>query len=201
MNEKISSVLKSVEKPGRYSGGEYGQVIKNKADVKARFAFAFPDTYEIGMSNLGMRILYGSLNKESEIWCERVFAPWTDMQQKMQELDIPLFAHESGDPVSEFDILGFTLQYEMCYTTVLRMLKLARIPLRAKDRAEGVTIEELTQLCSWLGLYDAMNLDGGGSSALWSRKYGVVSHPCDNHKYDHEGERKVSSTIVVKTKK
>ena len=149
MNEKISSVLKSVEKPGRYSGGEYGQVIKNKADVKARFAFAFPDTYEIGMSNLGMRILYGSLNREPEIWCERVFAPWTDMQQKMQELDIPLFAHESGDPVSEFDILGFTLQYEMCYTTVLRMLKLARIPLRARDRTEDDPIVIGGGACSY----------------------------------------------------
>ena len=136
MNEKISSVLKSVSKPGRYSGGEYGAIIKDKSAVKARFAFAFPDTYEIGMSNLGMRILYGSLNREQDIWCERVFAPWTDMQEKMREHDIPLWAHESGDPVKEFDILGFTLQYEMCYTTVLRMLELSDIPLRAADRTE-----------------------------------------------------------------
>ncbi len=136
MNEKISSVLKSVEKPGRYSGGEYGEILKNKADIKARFAFAFPDTYEIGMSNLGMRILYGALNQESDIWCERVFCPWVDMQEKMRELDIPLFAHESGDPVKDFDILGFTLQYEMCYTTVLRMLNLARVPLLASERSE-----------------------------------------------------------------
>ena len=136
MNEKISSVLKSVEKPGRYSGGEYGEIIKNKADVKARFAFAFPDTYEIGMSNLGMRILYGALNRESDIWCERVFCPWTDMQEKMREHNIPLFAHESGDPVKDFDILGFTLQYEMCYTTVLRMLQLANVPLLAAERSE-----------------------------------------------------------------
>lgn len=136
MNEKISSVLKSVEKPGRYCGGEYGAVIKNKKDIKARFAFAFPDTYEIGMSNLGMRILYGALNAEHDIWCERVFAPWVDMQEKMREHGIPLWAHESGDPISRFDFLGFTLQYEMCYTTVLRMLMMGDIPLRAADRTE-----------------------------------------------------------------
>lgn len=149
MNEKISSVLKSVEKPGRYCGGEYGEVIKNKAEVKARFAFAFPDTYEIGMSNLGMRILYGSLNRENDIWCERVFAPWVDMQQKMEELDIPLWAHESGDPVKEFNILGFTLQYEMCYTTVLRMLQLAHVPLRAADRGEDDPIVIGGGACSY----------------------------------------------------
>ncbi len=140
MNEKISSVLKQVEKPGRYSGGEYGAVIKNKAEVKARFAFCFPDTYEIGMSNLGMRILYGVLNAQSDIWCERVFAPWVDMQEKMHELNIPLWAHESGDPVKDFDILGFTLQYEMCYTTVLRVLELSGLPLLAAERGEDAPI-------------------------------------------------------------
>ena len=140
MNEKISSILKSVSKPGRYSGGEYGAVIKDKANIKARFAFAFPDTYEIGMSNLGMRILYGALNSEQDIWCERVFAPWVDMQEKMREHKIPLWAHESGDPVADFDILGFTLQYEMCYTTVLQMLKMAGIPLRADARGEEDSI-------------------------------------------------------------
>ncbi|MBQ8357651.1 MAG: TIGR03960 family B12-binding radical SAM protein [Clostridia bacterium] len=140
MNEKISSVLKSVEKPGRYSGGEYGAIIKNKNEVKARFAFAFPDTYEIGMSNLGMRILYGALNNEPDIWCERVFCPWVDMQEKMRELSIPLWAHESGDPISEFDILGFTLGYEMCYTNVLAMLKMGNIPLRADARGEDAPI-------------------------------------------------------------
>ena len=113
IKEKISSVLKTVEKPGRYCGGEYGAIIKDKATVKARFAFAFPDTYEIGMSNLGMRILYGALNEQPDIWCERVFAPWVDMQEKMAALDIPLWAHESGDPISEFDILGITLGYEI----------------------------------------------------------------------------------------
>lgn len=140
MNTKNSSVLKSVEKPGRYCGGEYGQVIKDKKDIKARWAFCFPDTYEIGMSNLGVRILYGVLNREDDIWCERVYAPWTDMQQKMRENGIPLTAHESGDKLTEFDIVGFTLQYEMCYTTVLQMLSLAGIPLYAKDRGDEFPI-------------------------------------------------------------
>ena len=140
MNTKNSSVLKSVEKPGRYCGGEYGQVIKDKKDIKARWAFCFPDTYEIGMSNLGVRILYGILNREDDIWCERVYAPWTDMQQKMRENGIPLTAHESGDKLTEFDIVGFTLQYEMCYTTVLQMLSLAGIPLYAKDRGDEFPI-------------------------------------------------------------
>ena len=136
MNETLRALLRTVEKPGRYCGGEYGAVIKDKNAVKARFAFAFPDTYEIGMSNLGMRLLYGSLNEESDIWCERVFCPWVDMQAKMREYHIPLWAHESGDPVRDFDILGITLGYEMCYTNVLQMLKLSEIPLRAADRGE-----------------------------------------------------------------
>ena len=140
MNEKISSILKSVSKPGRYSGGEYGQIIKDKAKVKARFAFCFPDTYEIGMSNLGVRILYGVLNKEEDVWCERVYTPWIDMQEKMKEYDLPLCACESGDPISEFDMIGFTLQYEMSYTNVLNMMKLAGLPLRAADRDDSMPI-------------------------------------------------------------
>lgn len=136
MNEKISRLLRLVQKPGRYCGGEYGAVLKDKTKVKARFAFCFPDTYEIGMSNLGVRILYGALNKEDDIWCERVYAPWTDMQEEMKKHNIPLWAHESGDPLHDFDIVGVTLQYEMCYTTALRMLILGRIPLHAADRGE-----------------------------------------------------------------
>jgi len=140
MNNQISTILKSVSKPGRYSGGEYGQIIKDKEKVKARFAFCFPDTYEIGMSNLGMRILYGVLNQEEDVWCERVYDPWLDMQEKMVEHDIPLTACESGDPISEFDMIGFTLQYEMSYTNVLNMLKLAKLPLYAKDRDDSMPI-------------------------------------------------------------
>lgn len=102
MKENFSSILKAVEKPGRYCGGEYGQVLKDKDKVRARFAFCFPDTYEIGMSNLGIRILYGCLNREEDIWCERVYAPWTDMQAQMKQNGISLWAHESGDPLTDF---------------------------------------------------------------------------------------------------
>ena len=140
MNRSISTILKSVSKPGRYAGGEYGQIIKDKSKIKARFAFCFPDTYEIGMSNLGMRILYGVLNKEEDVWCERVYDPWLDMQDKMKEYDIPLTACESGDELTAFDMIGFTLQYEMSYTNVLNMLDLAKIPLRSKDRDESMPI-------------------------------------------------------------
>ena len=140
MNEKLNSILKQVSKPGRYSGGEYGQIIKDKTKIKARFAFAFPDTYEIGMSNLGVRILYECLNREDDIWCERVYDPWVDMQEKMQEHNMLLWAHESKDYVKDFDFLGFTLQYEMSYTNVLNMLELSGIPLRASDRDESFPI-------------------------------------------------------------
>lgn len=135
-NEK-RMILTSVQKPGRYAGGEYGQVIKDKASVRARFAFCFPDTYEIGMSNLGVRILYHCLNLHERIWCERVYDPWVDMQEKMKEYNLPLTAVESGDPLSDFDFIGFTLQYEMSYTNVLNMLELGRIPLWARERGEN----------------------------------------------------------------
>ncbi len=134
-NEK-RMILTSVSRPGRYAGGEYGQIVKDKANVKARFAFCFPDSYEIGMSNLGMRLLYHCLNLHDDIWCERVYAPWADMQDKMQAHGMPLCALESNDPIKDFDFVGFTLQYEMCYTTVLNMLALGNIPLRAVDRGE-----------------------------------------------------------------
>ena len=137
MNKINSTVLKSITKPGRYAGGEYGQIIKDAKNVKARFAFCFPDTYEIGMSNLGVRILYGALNREDDIWCERVYTPWLDMQEKMREHSLPLCSCESGDELKKFDFVGFTLQYEMSYTNVLGMLDLAGIPLRTKDRSES----------------------------------------------------------------
>ena len=135
-----STILKSVLKPGRYSGGEYGQIVKDKKDINCRFAFCFPDTYEIGMSNLGMRVLYGALNEEKDIWCERVFAPWLDMQEKMKEHSLPLTALESGDKVSDFDFLGFTLQYELCYTTVLNVMQLSGMPIKAAERGEEFPI-------------------------------------------------------------
>ena len=139
-NNNISSVLKSVSKPGRYIGGEFNSVVKNRDEVGCRFAFCFPDTYEIGMSNLGVRILYDVLNKDDNVWCERVYAPWTDMKEKMEEYSIPLCAVESGDSLDKFDLVAFSLQYEMCYTTTLAMLKLAGFPIWAKDRAEDCPI-------------------------------------------------------------
>ena len=137
MTMNLHTILKSVEKPGRYTGGEWGQTIKDKNTVDVRFAFCFPDNYEIGMSNLGIRILYGVLNNEENVWCERAYAPWPDMEEKMREYGIPLYAHESGDPLSDFDIVGFTLQYELCYTNVLNMLELGGIPLLASERGEN----------------------------------------------------------------
>ncbi len=138
MNEKeFERLLLSVEKPGRYSGGEINSVIKNKESIDVRFAFCFPDTYEIGMSHLGMKILYSQFNEREDIWCERVFAPWTDFEEKMRENNIPLFALESRDPINDFDFIGFTLQYEMCYTNVLNMLDLAGVPLKSCDRNQS----------------------------------------------------------------
>ena len=137
MKENIrEKILRSVSKPGRYIGGEYGEILKNKDDIKCRFAFCFPDSYEIGMSNLGVRILYGALNQHKDIWCERTYTPWVDMAEKLREYNEPLWTHESGDPIKDFDFLGFTLQYELCYTNVLETLSLSQIPLLAKDRGE-----------------------------------------------------------------
>ncbi len=138
--KQFSSVLKSVTKPGRYIGGEYNAVIKKKEKVKCRFAFCFPDTYEIGMSNLGVRILYDVLNSDPDIWCERVYAPWFDMRDKMLEYSVALTAQESGDEVGKFDLVAISLQYELCYTTALAMLRLAGIPMWAKDRKEDCPI-------------------------------------------------------------
>ena len=132
-----SNLLKSVTRPGRYSGGERGQIIKDKENIKLRWAFCFPDTYEIGVSNLGMKILYGCLNEMNDVWCERVFAPWHDMEEKMRQNGISLFAHESRYDVKDFDIVSFTLQYELCYSNVLNMLSLADIPLYSKDRDDS----------------------------------------------------------------
>ncbi len=133
-NAKLEKLMLSVQKPGRYSGREQGSVIKDKNKVDVRFAFCFPDTYEIGMSHLGMKILYSLFNSREDIWCERVFAPWIDFQEVMTENNIPLFALESRDPIKDFDIIGFTLQYELSYTNVVNMLSLAGIPLKSADR-------------------------------------------------------------------
>jgi len=135
-NKKLEELLLTVQKPGRYSGGEVGSIIKDKSKVDVRFAFCFPDTYEIGMSHLGMKILYSQFNEREDIWCERVFAPWIDFEKVMRENNIPLFALESRDSISDFDFIGFTLQYELSYSNVLNMLDLANIPLKSCDRPD-----------------------------------------------------------------
>ncbi len=132
--KEIEKFLLKVQKPGRYTGGELNSVVKDKSKVDIRYAFCFPDTYEIGMSHLGMKILYSLVNAREDAWCERVFAPWIDMEEVMRENNIPLYALESGDAIRDFDILGFTMQYELSYTNVLNMLDLAGLPVRSKDR-------------------------------------------------------------------
>ena len=134
--KEIEKLLLKVQKPGRYVGGELNAVVKDKRAVDVRFAFCFPDTYEIGMSHLGIKILYSLFNEKPYIWCERVFAPWIDMEAEMRAHDIPLYALESGDPLTDFDFIGFTLQYELSYTNILNMLSLGGIPVLAKDRKE-----------------------------------------------------------------
>ena len=136
MDKRLKRILPRVQKPARYTGGEYNQILKNKDEVDLRLAFCFPDTYEIGMSNLGLSILYHTMNSLPFVWCERVFAPWGDMYDEMKQAGIPLYALESGDPVSEFDTVAFSVGYEMAYTTVLDMLDMAGIPLRSEDRPE-----------------------------------------------------------------
>ncbi len=129
-------ILLTVEKPARYIGNEVNSVMKEKKDITIRFAMCFPDVYEIGMSHLGIQILYDMFNRREDIWCERVYSPWTDLDKIMRERKIPLFALESQDPVKDFDFLGITIQYEMCYTNILQVLELSQIPLLAKDRTK-----------------------------------------------------------------
>lgn len=135
--EKVYEILPKVSKPTRYIGNEYNSVHKNANDVDIRFAFCFPDLYEVGMSHLGLKILYHLLNSRDDTWCERVFAPWVDMEEQMRENDIPLYGMESFDAIRDFDFIGFTLQYEMSYTNILNMLDLAKIPKLRKDRGDG----------------------------------------------------------------
>ena len=134
MTELIQRILPTVQKPARYTGGEFNEIKKDLADVRVRVAFCFPDTYEIGMSNVGMRILYGVMNNMDGVWCERVFAPWGDMEKAMRQHNLPLWALESQSPVKDFDMVAFTIGYEMAYSNILNMMNLAGIPLHAKDR-------------------------------------------------------------------
>ena len=134
MTDLLSRILPTVQKPARYTGGEYNEIVKDPKNVRVNIAFCFPDTYEIGMSNLGMRILYGVMNEMEGVWCQRVFSPWADMEDAMRKHNILLWALESRRPVKEFDMIAFTIGYEMCYTNILNMLTLAGVPLHAKDR-------------------------------------------------------------------
>ncbi len=140
MNKISDDILCKVEKPARYVGGELNQVIKNPNEVDIRFAFCFPDVYEVGMSHLGTRILYHTINERSDTYCERTFAPWPDMEKLMRENNIPLYTLETKDPLDKFDILGFTLQYEMSYTNILNMLDMSGITIRASQRGEDEPI-------------------------------------------------------------
>ena len=139
LRNKIEKLLLSVQKPSRYIGGEAGSIVKDKSKVDVRFAFCFPDTYDIGMSHLGMKILYSLINERENYWCERVFAPAEDFEALMRENDIPLYGLESLEPVADFDFIGFTMQYELSYTNVLNMLDLAGIPVFARDRGDELT--------------------------------------------------------------
>lgn len=134
MDKRLERILPKVQKPARYTGGEYNQIIKNKDDIELRLAFCFPDIYEIGMSNLGMGILYSTMNELPYVWCERVFAPWGDMYEQMKRHNIPLYALESGDPISEHDVLAFSIGYEMAYSTVLDMIDIAGLPIHSAER-------------------------------------------------------------------
>ena len=149
MTDRKNRILPSVQKPARYTGGEWGEVKKKKEDVHVRVAFCFPDTYEIGMSNVGMRILYGVMNEMDKVWCERVFAPWADMEAQMRKNNLPLWALESQDPVSDFDMIAFTIGYEMSYSNILNMLDLAGIPIHSSDRHELKNIVFAGGVCAF----------------------------------------------------
>ena len=136
-------VLLTVEKPARYIGNEVNMVVKDPKEVEIRFCMCFPDVYEIGMSHLGIQILYDIFNRREDTYCERVYSPWPDLDKVMREKNIPLFALESQEPIKEFDFLGITLQYEMCYTNILQILELSQIPIYTKERTEEKSITVL----------------------------------------------------------
>lgn len=164
--KRLDRQLLKVEKPARYVGSELNSVIKNKEDVDVRFVFAFPDVYEVGMSHTGMQIIYGLLNSIDNVWCERVFTPWTDMEQIMRDNNIPLYGLESKDELKEFDFVGFTLQYEMSYTNILNMLDLAQIPLKSKDRGVDMPLVIAGGPCAYNPepLYDIIDIFTIGES-------------------------------------
>ncbi len=168
-NRLLDTLLGRVQKPGRYTGGEYNSVYKDPSGIAIRYAFCFPDSYEIGMSHLGMKILYHLLNERPDTFCERVFAPWPDMENEMRASGIPLFSLETKTPVADFDFVGFTLQYEMCYSNVVNMLDLAGLPLYARDRGEGCPFIYAGGSCAYNGepvadFFDFFSLGEGEES-------------------------------------
>ena len=149
MTDLKKRILPAVQKPARYTGGEWGEIKKDLQDIRVRVAFCFPDTYEIGMSNVGMRILYGVMNEMDGVWCERVFAPWGDMEEAMRQHNLPLWALESQSPVKDFDMIAFTIGYEMAYSNILNMMKLAGLPLHSKDRHDLKNIVFAGGVCAY----------------------------------------------------
>ena len=171
MTELIQRILPTVQKPARYTGGEFNEIKKELTDVRVRVAFCFPDTYEIGMSNVGMRILYGVMNNMDGVWCERVFAPWGDMEKAMRQHNLPLWALESQSAVKDFDMIAFTIGYEMAYSNVLNMMNLAGIPLHAKDRKELKNIVFAGGVCTFnpeplADFFDFFSLGEGEDSTV-----------------------------------
>ena len=170
MNKITDDILCRVEKPVRYIGGELNSVVKDKNNVEVRVAFAFPDVYEVGMSHLGTKILYNTLNNREDTYCERVFAPWPDMEAEMRKGNIPLYTLETKDSLRDFDIIGFTLQYEMSYTNILNMLDMAGIPLRASERGKEYPLIIAGGPCAYnpeplYDIFDAFQL-GEGEEAI-----------------------------------
>ena len=217
MTDIKQRILPTVQKPARYTGGEWGEIRKNKEDVRVRVAFCFPDTYEIGMSNLGMRILYGVMNEMDGVWCERVFAPWSDMESAMRANDIPLWTLESQDPVRDLDMIAFTIGYEMSYSNILNMMSLAGIPLRSADRHELKNIVFAGGVCAFnpepladfidffslgegeditveiVSLYDRAKAEGWSKDAFLkevSKISGVYVPSFYRHEYNEDGTLK-----------
>lgn len=214
MTDLLQRILPTVQKPARYTGGEFNEIQKDLSDVRVRVAFCFPDTYEIGMSNIGMRILYGVMNRMDGVWCERVFMPWGDMKSAMEDNNLPLWALESRHPVKDFDMIAFTIGYEMCYTNILQMLMLAGVPIHANERhglknivfAGGVCAfnpepladivdffalgegEEITE--EIVGLYDKAKAEDWTKEAFLkevSKIPGVYVPSFYNHSYNDDG--------------
>ncbi len=171
MTDLVGRILPTVQKPARYTGGEYNEIRKDPAQVRVNIAFCFPDTYEIGMSNLGMRILYGVMNAMEGVWCQRVFTPWADMEEAMRQNGLPLWALESGRPVKDFDLIAFSIGYEMSYSNILNMLRLAGVPLEARERTGLSNIVFAGGVCAFnpeplAAFFDFFSLGEGEESTV-----------------------------------